>query len=37
MLNPDMVAYVGLVIVSLALGVMTGLASRAMDRASRTF
>ena len=37
MLNPDVVAYLGLVIVSLALGVVTGLASRAMDRADRAF
>jgi hypothetical protein len=36
MFNADVVAYVLLVLVSLALGVITGLASRAMDRADRT-
>ena len=37
MFSADVVAYVGLVFVSLAFGVVTGLASRAMDRANRTF
>ena len=37
MFNADVVAYVLLVLLALALGVVTGLASRAMDRADRTF
>jgi hypothetical protein len=37
MFNADVVAYVLLVLVALALGVVTGLASRAMDRVDRTF
>jgi hypothetical protein len=37
MFSADIVAYVGLVLVSLIFGVVTGLASRAMDRADHTF
>ena len=33
MVSPDIVAYVGLVLVALALGVVTGLATRARDHA----
>ena len=35
--SADLVAYVALVIIALALGVVTGLASRAMDRADHSF
>ena len=36
MINPDVIAFVGLVLVSLALGVVTGLTTRAMDRADHS-
>ncbi len=37
MINPDVVAFVGLVLVSLALGVVTGITTRAMDRADHSY
>ena len=37
MLNPDVVAFIGLVLVALALGVVTGLSTRAMDRADHSY
>jgi hypothetical protein len=37
MINPDVAAFVGLVLVSLLFGVVTGLTTRAMDRADHPF
>jgi hypothetical protein len=36
MVNADVVAFIALVLISLALGVVTGLTTRAMDRADHS-
>ena len=36
MINPDVVAFIGLVLVALTLGVVTGLTTRAVDHADHS-